>query len=97
MAPEKRTVIKKSTSISSVTGFCWERILDLCMSLSGSLSNVYADNGQAVDPLKVKSPPVNPVDPENMESFNMQMTHWRDYLDKMIISDTSIDSDSDQL
>ncbi|MBU0529994.1 M23 family metallopeptidase [bacterium] len=47
-------------------------------------------NGQAVDPLKVKSPPVQPVDLENMESFNTTMNYWKAYLDS--ISLTSTDS-----
>lgn len=53
-------------------------------------------NGQAVDPLKVKSPPVKPVDPENIESFNITMNYWKDYLDTIsfTISDSVTVSDS---
>ncbi|MCK4903785.1 MAG: peptidoglycan DD-metalloendopeptidase family protein, partial [Candidatus Marinimicrobia bacterium] len=40
-------------------------------------------SGKAVDPLKVKSPPVKPVDPENIESFNKTMNFWKDYLDSI--------------
>ena len=47
-------------------------------------------NGQAVDPLKVKSPPVQPVDSENMDSFEKSMNYWKNYLDS--ISVTSADS-----
>lgn len=43
-------------------------------------------NGKAVDPLKVKSPPVNPVDSDNMESFLTTMNYWKDHLDSMTFS-----------
>lgn len=53
-------------------------------------------NGKAIDPLKVKSPPVKPVDPENIESFNITMNYWKDYLDTIsfTISDSVTVSDS---
>ncbi len=40
-------------------------------------------NGQAVDPLKVKSPPVEPVDPKNMDTFKTNMSYWKNYLDSI--------------
>jgi len=40
-------------------------------------------NGKAIDPLKVKSPPVMPVNPDNMESFLVSMNYWKSYLDKI--------------
>ena len=40
-------------------------------------------SGKAVDPLKVKSPPVKPVAPENIELFNTTMNYWKDYLDSI--------------
>ena len=46
-------------------------------------------NGKAIDPLKVKSPPVMPVNPVNIESFNANMNYWKAYLDS--ISFPSVD------
>ena len=45
-------------------------------------------NGQAVDPLKVKSPPVNPVNPDNMESFRLTINYWKEYLDTISFAPT---------
>ncbi len=53
-------------------------------------------NGQAVDPLKVKSPSVNPVNLDNMETFNIVMNYWKDYLDSIVFhsTDSTVVSDS---
>lgn len=53
-------------------------------------------NGKAIDPLKVKSPPVKPVDPENIELFNITMNYWKYYLDTIsfTISDSVTVSNS---
>jgi len=47
-------------------------------------------NGKAIDPLKVKSPPVSPVNHDNMEQFLESMNYWKSYLDT--ISFASMDS-----
>lgn len=52
-------------------------------------------NGKAVDPLKVKSPPVNPVDSDNVESFLTTMNYWKDHLDSMTFSSADSTSVSD--
>ncbi len=54
-------------------------------------------SGKAVDPLKVKSPPVKPVDPENIESFNTTMNYWKDYLDSISFSSTDSITVSDSI
>ncbi len=53
-------------------------------------------NGKAIDPLKVKSPPVMPVNPDNMESFLATMNYWKDYLDTISLpsADSTTVSDS---
>jgi murein DD-endopeptidase MepM/ murein hydrolase activator NlpD len=40
-------------------------------------------NGTPVDPLKVESPPVEPVNPVNMERFNLERDHWLQMLGNM--------------
>jgi murein DD-endopeptidase MepM/ murein hydrolase activator NlpD len=48
-------------------------------------------NGKAIDPLKVKSPPVNPVNPDNMETFLENMSYWKAYLDSIsFVSNNSL-------
>ncbi|PKP35818.1 MAG: hypothetical protein CVU00_00640 [Bacteroidetes bacterium HGW-Bacteroidetes-17] len=37
-------------------------------------------NGNAIDPLKVESPPVNPVDPLNLESFKQLVNSYKELL-----------------
>ncbi|MBU1011740.1 MAG: M23 family metallopeptidase [Bacteroidetes bacterium] len=37
-------------------------------------------NGNAIDPLKVESPPVNPVDPLNLESFKQLVNNYMELL-----------------
>lgn len=36
----------------------------------------FYQNGEPVDPLKVESPPVEPVNPENMERFYIERDYW---------------------
>lgn len=40
-------------------------------------------SGSPVDPLKVESPPVEPVKATNMERFNVERSHWLQALDKI--------------
>ncbi|NCC74025.1 MAG: M23 family metallopeptidase, partial [Sphingobacteriia bacterium] len=37
-------------------------------------------NGTPVDPLKVESPPVEPVKPENLERFTLERNNWLNQL-----------------
>jgi len=37
-------------------------------------------NGNAIDPLKVESPPVNPVDPLNLETFKQLVNNYKELL-----------------
>jgi murein DD-endopeptidase MepM/ murein hydrolase activator NlpD len=60
------------------------------LSTGAHLDFRFYKNGQAVDPLKVKSPPVNPVNPNNIEQFLESMEYWKSYLDT--VSFASIDS-----
>ena len=53
------------------------------LSTGAHLDFRFYRNGHAVDPLKVKSPPVKPVDHENIDSFNITMNYWKDYLDSI--------------
>jgi len=54
-------------------------------------------SGKAVDPLKVKSSPVKPVNTENLESFNETMDYWKNYLDKMELVSSVIRSAKDSV
>ena len=49
-------------------------------------------SGKAVDPLKVKSPPVRPVNAENLESFNEIMDYWKNHLDNMELTSPVINA-----
>ena len=53
-------------------------------------------NGRAIDPLKVKSPPVNPVNPDNTEQFLKSMQYWKSRLDSISFAliDSTFTSDS---
>jgi murein DD-endopeptidase MepM/ murein hydrolase activator NlpD len=53
------------------------------LSTGAHLDFRFYKNGQAVDPLKVKSPPVNPVKPNNLESFLESTNYWKQYLDSI--------------
>jgi len=60
------------------------------LSTGAHLDFRFYKNGQAVDPLNVKSPPVNPVNPNNLEPFLEFMHYWKAHLDST--SFTSTDS-----
>ena len=62
------------------------------LSTGAHLDFRFYRNGKAIDPLKVKSPPVMPVNPDNMESFQLTMNYWKDHLG--LISFSLIDSTS---
>ncbi len=53
--------------------------------------------GNATDPLKVKSPPVMPVNPDNMESFLETMNYWKDYLESISFTSTESTTVSDSI
>ena len=42
-------------------------------------------NGKPIDPLKVKSPAAKPVDPANLDEFNLQKNYWMETLKKISI------------
>jgi len=54
-------------------------------------------SGKAVDPLKVKSPPVKPVNAKNIESFNEIMDYWKNYLDNMELTSPVITTVKDSV
>ncbi len=60
------------------------------LSTGAHLDFRFYKSGKAVDPLKVKSPPVNPVNSNNMEPFLNSTNYWKTYLDS--ISYVPIDS-----
>lgn len=43
-------------------------------------------NAQPVDPLRIESPPVEPVSEENLESFNLEKEVWMDKLNRIKIT-----------
>ncbi len=50
------------------------------LSTGAHLDFRFYKSGKAIDPLKIISPPVQPVDPENLVSFKATMIYWKDYL-----------------
>jgi murein DD-endopeptidase MepM/ murein hydrolase activator NlpD len=44
-------------------------------------------NGTPVDPLRIESPPVEPVKPENIEAFGQIRDMWIDRLGRLEVSD----------
>ena len=53
------------------------------LSTGAHLDFRFYKNGQAIDPLKVKSPPVSPVKPGNIELFFESKQYWKTYLDSI--------------
>jgi murein DD-endopeptidase MepM/ murein hydrolase activator NlpD len=53
------------------------------LSTGAHLDFRFYKSGKAIDPLKIISPPVQPVDPENLVSFKTSMIYWKDYLDSI--------------
>ncbi|MFC1786281.1 peptidoglycan DD-metalloendopeptidase family protein [Candidatus Neomarinimicrobiota bacterium] len=58
------------------------------LSTGAHLDFRFYKNGQAIDPLKVKSPPVNPVNPNNLEPFLESMHKWKAHLDSISFPST---------
>jgi len=67
------------------------------LSTGAHLDFRFYRNGRAVDPLKVKSPPVKPVNPEYIDSFNATMGYWKDYLDLITYSSSDSNTVSDSI
>ena len=60
------------------------------LSTGAHLDFRFYKNGQAVDPLKVKSPTVEPIKSENKELFSKVMEYWQQNLDSIsALIDTS--------
>lgn len=66
------------------------------LSTGAHLDFRFYKNGQAIDPLKVKSPSVEPVKSEYADSFNVTESYWKAQLDSISFTplDTTFVSDS---
>ncbi len=53
------------------------------MATGSHLDFRFYQNGQPVDPLKVESPPVEPVNPENMDRFHLERDYWMEVFHKL--------------
>ena len=67
------------------------------LSTGAHLDFRFYKNGQAVDPLKVKSPPVNPVNPNNMEQYLESMDYWKSYLGTISFASMEFSTESDSI
>ncbi len=62
------------------------------LSTGAHLDFRFYQNGKAVDPLRIESPSVEPIDPENVEEFNNTKNYWKQQLDS--ISSTGAEANS---